>query len=156
MVLSSVLIVVMDQFAKSLITNHLILNQSIRFPIVTLTHVHNFGAALSLLGSGESWEVRLLLGTELVGVATIFVWWLLLLKQSKMLHAWSACLMLSGAVSNAYDRLTLGFVIDYLEFHLDALYWPAIVNIADIAITAGLGLYLWASYRHQSSQTKRV
>jgi len=48
-------------------------------------------------------------------------------------HVWSVNLILWGAFSNMYDRLTRGFVVDYLQVG----GWP-VFNLADIAIAAGL------------------
>lgn len=41
-------------------------------------------------------------------------------------------LILGGAIGNLYDRMTLGYVIDFIDFRI----WP-VFNIADSAITIG-------------------
>ena len=47
-----------------------------------------------------------------------------------------------GAIGNYIDRLRFRYVIDFLDFHLQAKYsWPAF-NIADSAIVFGVGLLL--------------
>jgi len=46
-------------------------------------------------------------------------------------------ILFSGILSNLVDRLTLGYVIDYIDLRI----WPAF-NIADIAITFGVILLL--------------
>lgn len=43
---------------------------------------------------------------------------------------------MSGALANAYDRLTIGVVVDFLDFHLAGYHWPAF-NVADICICVG-------------------
>ena len=53
------------------------------------------------------------------------------------------CLFIvSGAISNLYDRLQYGFVVDYLNF----IWWP-VFNIADVMISAGVALILWQIVR---------
>ena len=42
--------------------------------------------------------------------------------------------ILGGALGNLWDRVTLGYVIDFIEVYYNDLYWPAF-NIADSAIT---------------------
>jgi signal peptidase II len=48
-------------------------------------------------------------------------------------------LILGGALGNLYDRLSYGYVVDFLEFYLGTYHWPAF-NIADSAITVGVVL----------------
>ncbi len=50
-------------------------------------------------------------------------------------------LILAGAFGNAFDRLTRGFVVDFIHAHWHALEWP-VFNVADIAITIGIILML--------------
>jgi signal peptidase II len=63
----------------------------------------------------------------------------------KAKQRWIACalaLILGGALGNLWDRVTLGYVIDYIDISLSFLPWelfnpwPAF-NIADSAITIG-------------------
>ena len=53
--------------------------------------------------------------------------------------------LLGGALGNLIDRIRFGAVIDFLDFHIGALRWPAF-NIADICIVVGVGLYLLNIY----------
>ena len=50
-------------------------------------------------------------------------------------------LILGGAVGNVYDRLTLGYVIDFIVWHYQAKEFPTF-NLADSAICTGGGLLL--------------
>ena len=71
----------------------------------------------------------------------LFIWFL---KEKTLLMAVSIGLIMGGALSNAYDRLTIGAVFDFLEFHLSHYYWPAF-NLADSAIVLGVGLLFFKS-----------
>jgi len=55
-------------------------------------------------------------------------------------------LVFSGAVGNLMDRLRLGAVVDFLDFGYRSWRWPAF-NLADAAITVGVGLLLWGALR---------
>jgi len=48
-----------------------------------------------------------------------------------------------------YDRVTLGYVVDFLNFHYQQHYWPAF-NVADSAIVGGVGLLLLDSFKAKS------
>ncbi len=44
-------------------------------------------------------------------------------------------------MGNVIDRLRLGAVVDFLDFHLGAAHWPAF-NLADSAICIGVAAML--------------
>jgi signal peptidase II len=50
-------------------------------------------------------------------------------------------LIIGGAMGNVIDRLRLGAVVDFLDFHLGAAHWPAF-NLADSAICIGVAAML--------------
>ena len=56
------------------------------------------------------------------------------------------CLVMGGAVGNLIDRLVRGYVIDFIDWHLNdywwatpSVHWPTF-NIADVGISVGVGL----------------
>jgi signal peptidase II len=53
-------------------------------------------------------------------------------------------LIIGGALGNVIDRIRLGAVVDFLDFHWAEQHWPAF-NVADSCIVLGacLILYLW-------------
>lgn len=55
-------------------------------------------------------------------------------------------LILGGAIGNLGDRLLLGHVIDFLDLGIGNVRWWTF-NVADAALTAGVGLLLIASFR---------
>ena len=59
---------------------------------------------------------------------------LTIIKNRCLLFALS--FILGGAIGNLWDRLTLGYVVDFIEVYYENLYWPAF-NIADSSITIG-------------------
>ena len=50
--------------------------------------------------------------------------------------------MIAGAVSNVYDRLQHGFVIDYLNF-----YFLPVFNIADVMVGIGVIMIIISMFR---------
>ncbi len=55
---------------------------------------------------------------------------------------WGALLVTAGAVGNLYDRLTIGFVVDFLHLH----HWP-VFNVADMGVTIGGALIVLSALR---------
>ena len=94
--------------------------------IVYLRVVHNKGAAFGLFQGKVSFLI-------IVGVLflIVFIFWILREKRS----FWGkVCLsmILGGASSNLYDRVFLGYVIDYIDLR----WWP-VFNLSDTFITLG-------------------
>ena len=50
-------------------------------------------------------------------------------------------LIASGAIGNAIDRILYGKVVDFIDFHIEDLHWPAF-NLADTIIFVGAMLFL--------------
>jgi signal peptidase II len=63
----------------------------------------------------------------------------------------SLSLILGGAIGNLIDRLIYGYVIDFLDLYYHSWHWPAF-NVADSAITIGVGLMLIDSFRSKSEE----
>ena len=62
--------------------------------------------------------------------------------------------VIGGALGNVIDRLRIGAVVDYLDFHWLGWHWPAF-NLADIFVVTGAGLLLLASVVEQTQQGPR-
>ena len=52
-------------------------------------------------------------------------------------------LIASGAIGNAIDRMLYGKVVDFIDFYVEDLHWPAF-NVADTMIFIGAFLFLFA------------
>jgi signal peptidase II len=67
------------------------------------------------------------------------------------LFALALSLVLAGAVGNVIDRILIGAVIDFLDFHAFGKHWPAF-NVADSAISCGAVLLVWDALRPAQSR----
>ena len=102
--------------------------------------VYNRGAAFSFLASAGGWQRELFTGIALVASAWII--WLLYRHAQQTLFSLALALVLGGAIGNVIDRLMIGAVVDFLDFHALGWHWPAF-NVADSAITCGAALLIW-------------
>ena len=134
-------VVLLDLWTKSLATNHLDYGVPIEIlPVFNLTLQHNSGAAFSFLSDAGGWQPWFFSGIAIV-VGSFLLIWLLRLQPGKKILACSLALILGGALGNLWDRLLLGYVVDFISVHYQSYYFPAF-NIADSAITIGAGLML--------------
>ena len=134
-------LVLLDLWTKSLATNHLDYGVPIEIlPVFNLTLQHNSGAAFSFLSDAGGWQRWFFSGIAIVVGAFLLIW-LLRLQPGKKILACSLALILGGALGNLWDRLELGYVVDFISVHYQSYYFPAF-NIADSAITIGAGLML--------------
>ena len=51
----------------------------------------------------------------------------------------------SGAIGNAIDRILYGKVVDFIDFYIDDLHWPAF-NLADTIILIGSCVFLFSQF----------
>jgi signal peptidase II len=78
-------------------------------------------------------------------IASIVVGVLIWKNPGKRLFCAGLALVLGGALGNLIDRLRIGCVVDFLDFHAAGWHWPAF-NVADSAITVGAVLLILDSF----------
>ncbi|MDD5272757.1 MAG: signal peptidase II [Methylovulum sp.] len=141
----SALALVLDQASKLAITSAMQLHDSIALiPSLNLTYVHNTGASFSFLSDAGGWQRWLFAGLAIV-ISTSLTVWLARLQKHETLLAAAIALVLGGAIGNLIDRLAYGYVIDFVDFYIGSWHF-AIFNIADAAISIGVGLMLLESF----------
>lgn len=141
----SAVVIAMDVYTKHLI--QLAFHYGERVQITSyfdLVRFHNEGAAFSFLANQGGWQH--LFFTVIAVVASAVMVYLLGKNTQQKLFCFAIALVLGGALGNLYDRLTLGYVVDFLFFHYHEYYWPAF-NVADSAITGGVALLLLDSLK---------
>ncbi len=140
-------VVVLDLLTKQWASAQLLYAQPLEVTgFFNLTLLHNTGAAFSFLGEAGGWQ-RWLFAVIAVGASIAMGIWLMRLQPHERLSAIGLALIIGGAVGNLWDRVTLGYVVDFLDFHLGGRHWPAF-NIADIGISLGAVLLIIDSFRH--------
>ncbi|HEY6043743.1 MAG TPA: signal peptidase II, partial [Nitrosospira sp.] len=55
---------------------------------------------------------------------------------------------------NLWDRITLGHVVDFLDFYIGVYHWPAF-NVADSAIFLGATLLIIDSFRRKEPNIEK-
>lgn len=114
-----------------------------------LVLTYNPGAAFSFLSDQSGWQRWFLSG--IAGTAVLLIIFFLNRYKHEQLFCFSLSLVLGGASGNLYDRITLGHVVDFLDFYIGSYHWPAF-NIADSAIFVGAVLMIYDSFRNKKDQ----
>jgi len=142
----SALVVTLDLATKAIASHYLLLYQPVPvFPGFNWTLAHNSGAAFSFLASESGWQRWFFSVIALVVSIGITIW----IKRLAPTQTWLAValtLVLGGAIGNLWDRVTLGYVVDFIDVYYQQSHWPAF-NIADSAICVGAVLLVIDSFR---------
>jgi signal peptidase II len=120
-------------------------------PFFDFVLARNTGISYGLLQTQTALGEWLLLGFKAIAVALLWVW---LARSQARLTALSLGLIIGGAVGNAIDRLSYGWVADFVFFHVSTAHWRFdwyIFNLADVAIVAGVIALLYESLIGESA-----
>jgi signal peptidase II len=133
-----------DQAIKYLVTYTLALPsrgpQGIELlPFFNLAWTENRGVSMGFFYA-ETHLMRWLLVGLTAAIATFVAVWLW--REKARADAMGLGLVLGGAIGNIIDRVRLGFVIDYADFHIGSWRPFLIFNLADAAITFGVLILL--------------
>ncbi|MFH1437223.1 MAG: signal peptidase II [Pseudomonadota bacterium] len=118
-------------------------------------YVENCGGAFGLFSrQRESFRRPFFYVTSVI--ASLFLLYLFIrLKPSETILLAAFSVILGGAVGNVIDRVSLGYVVDFIEWHIrEKARWPTF-NIADVGITVGLVLILFDSFFLASKREKK-
>ena len=108
-------------------------------PFLNFAPVWNPGISFGMLADGGD-VMRYLLTALALAVAGWLIW---KVPQFQRLERLGAGLIAGGAIGNAIDRLRFGKVVDFIDVYVQTWHWPAF-NIADSAITAGAGIWIFS------------
>lgn len=146
----SALVVALDQISKYVASHMLEMFQPLAvMPMFNLTLMYNTGAAFSFLSGAGGWQ-RWFFTLIAVVISIIIFTWIRKLGSDQHLQAAALSLVLGGALGNVIDRLLLGHVVDFIQIYYEHWYWPAF-NLADSAITLGVGLLILDTLLHKTS-----
>ena len=143
----ALLVAVVDRIVKAVMVGPLMLRDIgviDLLPFFDLRYAENYGVSFGMF-TATSMEMRygLIIVTALIALG-VTVW---MLRETLRGDILALGLVLGGALGNIYDRLTLGYVIDYADLHIGEWRPFAIFNLADVAITFGVLILLARSFK---------
>lgn len=130
--LSALAVFVVDRLTKLLVIADLRVGQSIPVipDVLHITHVRNPGGAFGFLPRGQLFFTTITLFVFIAVITYHFV-----RRPDGLLLNVALGLVLGGTAGNLVDRLTVGRVIDWVDFRIFPVF-----NVADAALVVGLGL----------------
>ena len=134
-------VLLLDQYSKLWIVERFAYGDAkVLSGFFNLVRVHNYGAAFSFLSDAGGWQ-RWAFSLLAAVISAVIVVWITRLPAQKKFEALALALILGGALGNLYDRLTLGYVVDFLDFHWSGRHFPAF-NVADAGISVGAAMLI--------------
>ena len=144
--LISLSVFLLDILSKNFIQNKIMYGEQVEITsFLSLVHFQNTGAAFSFLSDQGGWQRYFLIAISLLAV--LYIPWLINQYKKNILIVIGLLLILGGAIGNLYDRISYGYVIDFIYLHIAEFYWPAF-NVADSAISLGVLLFLYGSFKN--------
>ena len=144
--LISLSVFLLDIVSKNFIQNKIMYGEQVVITsFFSLVHFQNPGAAFSFLSDQGGWQRYFLIAISLLAV--LYIPWLINQYKKNILIVIGLLLILGGAIGNLYDRISYGYVIDFIYLHFAEFYWPAF-NVADSAISLGVLLFLYGSFKN--------
>lgn len=132
----SLLLLIADLITKQWAIGGLQFQQPIAvLPGLNWNLTHNYGAAFSFLHDQSGWQ-RWFFFSIAVLVSGVLLVWLRRLPRGAWNLCVPLCLIVSGAIGNAIDRIRFGYVVDFIQVYYQQWAWPTF-NIADSAISVG-------------------
>ena len=143
-------VLLLDQATKLLIEAFLPLGGKTVIPgLFNLVYVLNKGAAFGFLNRADiHWQTYFFIGASALAVVLIIQLLRTVDRHDPVLFT-GLGLIMGGALGNLVDRIRIGMVIDFLDFHIGPNHWPAF-NVADMAITIGSMALLITFFKHRA------
>ena len=144
------ILLLLDQSTKSYFSSSLELGEAVRVTDwFNFVHVLNAGAAFSFLADAGGWQRWFFIGVSVLVVG--FVSMVCLARQAEPLDRWLGAFVAGGGGGNLVDRVQIGAVVDFLDFHWRNIHWPAF-NLADVFIVCAALTWCLVSLKAQPRQ----
>ncbi|MGA2532983.1 MAG: signal peptidase II [Candidatus Aminicenantales bacterium] len=142
--------IALDQAAKFVISRTVELYES--RPVIpgffSITRIHNRGAIFGAFNQSNNQVVFIALTAASLLALGLVVFYFFKTPPSDRLMKISLALIMAGALGNLLDRITRGFVIDFLDVYVRNAHWP-FFNVADSCISVGAVLMLFIFFRRK-------
>jgi signal peptidase II len=139
----SIVIVAFDQATKAVVRSRFELHDSVEIipGLFSLTRVHNYGAAFGLMNAADFPYKTVVLSLMAAGALVALTVYASTIPVAQRLARVGLALIVGGAAGNLIDRITAGYVVDFVDVYWRTWHFWAF-NVADAAITVGVALMI--------------
>ena len=140
----AVAVVVLDQAVKALVREYIALSESLTIVpgFFDLTRVHNTGTAFGFMNALDFPFKPVVLTCVAIAALGGLGIYARSLPREQWLARTALALILGGAAGNLIDRVSLGYVVDFVDVYWSRWHFWAF-NVADAAISVGVALMLF-------------
>ena len=133
--IAAAFLVIADQVTKSVIADSFYLYETVTVipRVLKFTYIQNKGAVFGIL-EDHPWVFN----TATIICVVVALVLLVTGRIKKKMYIWATCLIIAGGIGNMIDRLSLKYVVDFIEVKF--IYFPYIFNIADCCVVIGCSL----------------
>ena len=133
-------VVAADQVTKAIVLGRFALGERLEVTgFFNMVLVYNKGAAFSFLSDAAGWQTPALIVFALVAIGIVGTF--IVRSPGRRLLCTGLALILGGAAGNLVDRVTAGYVVDFVDLYWSGWHFWAF-NVADASITVGVALMI--------------
>lgn len=139
-----IFLLIADQITKAVIARNIVLNSSKEIipGFFHLVHIRNKGAIFGFFSQSGNRYVFLFLTLASLTALALVVYYFFKAPHNERLLKVSLSLIMAGALGNFIDRVSKGYVIDFLDVSVKGWHWPSF-NLADSCISTGAVLLIF-------------
>lgn len=128
---------IIDRLSKIYAQNNFIKNP-LDFNLIKLVYVENRGAAFGILQNHRMFFVII----TIVFTTMLFAYFFKTFKTNSFFLNTALSLIISGALGNFYDRIFIGYVVDFIQVDLIKSIDFPVFNVADSLVCIGCFLVI--------------
>lgn len=117
----------------------------------SIRYVENSGAVWGIFSESPHSIMPLIITIFAISAFLLVGYFFHKLQYTCVLELTSLSFIMGGAVGNIIDRLSQGYVVDFIDFFVKNYHWPTF-NVADSFISVGVGLLIIAIWRGKCTQ----
>jgi len=136
------LIFITDQVTKNIVMHSIGLRakgQIELLPFFNLTWAENYGVSMGMLTASSDFQRWALVALTAIIAIAVAVW---MWKETAKWDIIALSMVLGGAAGNIVDRAMYGYVVDFLDLHINGFRPFLIFNVADASISIGVAILL--------------
>jgi signal peptidase II len=117
-------------------------------PFFNLVLVMNRGVSFGMFAGHNQPLIIIIISLMILAALIVWLW-----RNTVLAVSIGIGMIIGGAAGNICDRIRFGAVVDFLDFHVAGLHWPAF-NIADSFVFIGVVvLLIYSMFFEKKNQT---